>query len=71
MGGGNAAAAGVEVGDVITSINGISTTEQDDVSQIINSSNEGDKLNCVVWRDGETLEISVPVGNYNRMREVQ
>lgn len=70
MGGGNAAAAGVEVGDVITSINGISTTEQDDVSQIINSSNEGDKLNCAVWRDGETLEISIPVGNYNRMREV-
>lgn len=70
MGGGNAATAGVEVGDVITSINGVSTTKQDDVSKIINSSNEGDQLKCAIWRDGETLEISVSVVNYNRMREV-
>lgn len=70
MGGSNAASAGLKKGDVITQINGIATTDEKTVSEVIGKSSEGDVLKCTVWRDGDTLEIDITVGNYNRMREV-
>ena len=53
--------AGVEAGDVITAINGVSM-DRDALVRYVGSANVGDSLTLSVYRKGQTLELTVTVG---------
>ena len=60
--GGPAEKAGIEVGDVITAVNGTEISNYAELSSILLKAEEGDKYTFTVYRDGETLEIKVKLG---------
>lgn len=51
--------ADLQVGDVITSINGGEIKSSDDVSDVVSSHNIGDTLNLKIYRNGNYLDINV------------
>ena len=54
--------AGLQAGDVITHVNGAEITGYSDLGETIDNSAIGDTLTLTVYRQGETLEITVTVG---------
>jgi putative serine protease PepD len=60
--GGPADEAGVEDGDVITSVDGAEVTEADDVRDAVNAKEPGDTLTLEVERAGDTEQIEVELG---------
>ena len=58
---GPAAQAGLQKGDVITAVNGISLTSNELVA-FIGESEVGDEIVLSIYRQGETLELTVTVG---------
>lgn len=56
-----AAQAGLRKGDIITAVNGTAMTSNELVD-FVGSSSVGDVISLTVYRQGETLEISVTVG---------
>lgn len=56
-----AAQAGLKRGDIITAVNGTAMTSNELVD-FVGSSSVGDVITLTVYRQGETLEISVTVG---------
>lgn len=56
---GAAERAGVKVGDVITKVDGKEIKNMDDLNAIKNEKEIGDKITLTVWRNGETLDITV------------
>jgi len=58
-----AAAAGLEVGDVIVSVDGDEVTSSTDVVEIIRSHDAGDELVLQVERRGETVELRATLGS--------
>ena len=54
--------AGLQTGDVITHVNGTEITGYSGLSEFISASNVGDALQLTVYRQGDTLEITVIVG---------
>ena len=59
---GPAAAGGLKTNDIITHINGNKITGSSDLVSIINDSVPGDVLKCTVYRQGNTLELTITVG---------
>ncbi|MBQ9832598.1 MAG: trypsin-like peptidase domain-containing protein [Clostridia bacterium] len=59
--------AGVRVGDIILSCNGEKLHDQERFVELVQSCSVGDKLMLEVWRNGETLDITVTVGDLNEM----
>ena len=57
-----AAEAGLQVYDIITAVNGTPVTANSDLTEVVSSSLPGDVLEFEVYRQGETLKISVAVG---------
>jgi len=57
-----AAAAGLQVNDIITSVNDVEITGSSDLVSIITSSSIGDTHTLTVFRQGETLTLSITVG---------
>ncbi len=57
-----AAAAGLQVSDIITHIDGDPITGSNDLSAAVIASTPGDILRLTVYRRGATLELSVTVG---------
>ena len=57
-----AAEAGLQVYDIITAVNGTPVTANSDLTEVVGSSLPGDVLEFEVYRQGETLKISVTVG---------
>ena len=57
-----AAEAGLQVYDIITAVNGTPVTANSDLTEAVGSSLPGDVLEFEVYRQGETLKISVTVG---------
>ena len=57
--------AGLQEGDVITSVNGEAITGSSDLKSKISSSEVGDILSLEVYRNGETIQINVTVGEQN------
>ena len=51
--------AGIKVGDVIVEADGKKVETSDDLNEIKNSKEIGDKLKITVWREGKTQEIEV------------
>lgn len=54
---GAAERAGIKVGDVITKVDGQEIQNMDELNEIKNSKEIGDKITLTVWRNGETLDI--------------
>lgn len=63
--GSDAEAKGVQVGDILTAVNGqpVSTTEQ--VAEIKDAMSVGDNLHLSLWRDGESLEVDIKLVDTN------
>ena len=57
-----AAAAGLQVGDVITSVNGTPVTSASEISDIISALAVGDEVSIEVARDGETVTVNAELG---------
>ena len=58
---GPAAEAGLQENDVITTVNGEAITGSNDLVQIVTSKKAGDTLKLSVYRQGQTLELTVTV----------
>lgn len=54
--------AGLQVSDIITSVNGKEITSANDLVRTVGDAAVGDVLNLTVYRGGETMEITVTVG---------
>lgn len=64
--GGPAATAGVLIGDILTSVNGKSVTDTDDVQVALESSAAGQSIKAALLRGGAPKEITVTVGERPR-----
>lgn len=57
--------AGIEVDDIITKFDGNSVKEDDGgLSEAISKKNPGDSVSIEVWRDGDTLQLSVTLTEF-------
>ena len=54
--------AGLKTNDIITAVNGEEISGQNDLVKYIKAAAVGDKLKLTVYRQGETLELTVTVG---------
>lgn len=54
--------AGLQQGDIITSINGSSINNTDDLSTIIERSSPGTRVTLTVWRNQKSIKIPVTLG---------
>ena len=59
---GPAAAAGLKVNDIITHVNGKEIRGNSDLISIINDAKVGDICKLTVYRQGDTVELSVTIG---------
>ena len=59
---GPAAAAGLQANDIITAIDGKEISGYEELAERIAASEPGDKLELTVYRKGETLTITVTIG---------
>jgi serine protease Do len=66
---GTARTAGVKRYDIITAVDGKNITTSTELTTIIKSKNVGEIVKLSIWRDGKTLEISVPIGDINEMQQ--
>ena len=57
-----AAKAGLQAGDVITSVNGTEITGSSDLVDLVSASAIGDTLTMTAYRQGSTMELTVTVG---------
>ena len=57
-----AAEAGLQTNDIITKVNDTEITGSDDLVDVVKACEAGDKLTMTVYRSGETLTITVTVG---------
>lgn len=60
---GPAAKGGLQVGDVILSLNGQSINESADLPHLVGNMKPGDKINLDVIRNGQRKSLSMAVGN--------
>ena len=58
---GPAAKAGLQAGDIITQANGTAITGSAELKKLVTASRPGDELTLSVYRQGQTLEITVTV----------
>lgn len=65
--GGKGEEAGLKAGDIVTECDGQKIKDQDHFVDIIKKKSVGDEVKLKVWRDGKTLEITVGVGDLNKM----
>ena len=59
---GPAAEAGLQENDIITTVNGETITGSNDLVKLVKSSSAGDTLELVVYRQGQTLTLTLTVG---------
>lgn len=57
--GSTAEEAGLEVGDILTKVDGTALKEDQNLAQIINKKKTGDTMQIMYWRDGKTVEKTV------------
>ncbi len=58
--------AGLKVSDIITHIDGEEISGASDLKKAVSASNPGDKLKLTVWRRGETLELTITIGEQSQ-----
>ncbi len=65
--GGPAEQAGIQKGDVITAYNGVTIEEQEQFVNFLRGCQVGDTVLITVYRNGKYLDLSVVVGDMNKM----
>ncbi|MDD3401660.1 MAG: trypsin-like peptidase domain-containing protein [Eubacteriales bacterium] len=65
--GGPADLSGIKSGDVIVKMNGIETMELDAMTTIIRAASIGDEMKITVNRKGEEIELTIVIGDMNKM----
>ncbi len=60
--GGPAEKAGLQANDIITAVDGEAISGKSDLSSIISEHEAGDKLTLTVYRQGQTLTVTVEIG---------
>ena len=60
--GGPAEQGGLRANDIVTAVNGETIESYEDLKKIVSDSEPGDKLNFTVYRQGETVSLTVTVG---------
>lgn len=59
--------AGIEVGDIITKIDGQKISEKDgEIAKIISSKKVGDRMTVTVWRDNQEKNLTVTLEEYSQ-----
>ena len=53
--------AGIQVNDIVTAVNGEAITDRHDLSQTVGAAQVGEELTLTVYRQGETLDVTVTV----------
>ena len=66
-----AAQAGLQANDIITAVDGTEITGSNDLVQIVTSKKAGDTLKLSVYRQGQTLELTVTVSRAEAVRAGQ
>lgn len=59
---GPAQKGGVQVGDIITKINGQTIDTESKVADIVSKANIGSSLDLIIWRDGKEIKLTATVG---------
>jgi S1-C subfamily serine protease len=58
-----AARAGIQTGDVVTSINGLLLSSWSDFATTISQFAPGTTVNLTTWRNGQLIEVAVTLGS--------
>ena len=66
-----AAAAGLQINDIITHVNGEEITGSTDLVTVVRNAAIGDELKLTVYRMGKTMEITVTVGEQKTTTQEQ
>ncbi len=61
----DAAAKGLQVGDIITHVNGKPAQSTDDILRVKNSLSVGDTITFTIWREGKSFDVDVALVEYN------
>ena len=69
--GGPAAQAGLQTSDIVTHINGVAITGASDLKKIVSGSTPGDQLKMTIYRKGETIELTLTVGEKTSNQDQQ
>ena len=63
--------AGLEVGDIIRSVNGEAVRSSSDLPMTISAIRPGDEVKLGIWRKGETLEITAKLVSQSEQKSAQ
>lgn len=64
----DAAAKGIQQGDIITAVNGDPAVVTNDILTVKNTLNVGDTITFTIWRDGETFDVDVTLVDENDLK---
>jgi S1-C subfamily serine protease len=66
-----AAAAGIKIGDIITTVDGSTITGGDELTQILVKRRPGEEVTLGVLRDDHETKIKVTLGQLNKLFRVR
>jgi len=69
--GGPAETAGLMVDDIIVGIEGQDVESFNQMTRIVKSKTVGDSVLLKVWRDGDTMDVTVVIGDMNQIEETE
>lgn len=64
----DAAAKGIQQGDIITAVNGNPASATSDILTVKNTLSVGDAITFTIWRDGETFDVDVILVDENDLK---
>lgn len=64
----DAAAKGIQQGDIITAVNGNPASATSDILTVKNTLGVGDTITFTIWRDGETFDVDVTLVDENDLK---
>ena len=64
----DAAAKGIQQGDIITAVNGSPASATSDILTVKNTLSVGDTITFTIWRDGETFDVDVTLVDENDLK---
>ena len=64
----DAAAKGIQQGDLITAVNGNPASATSDILTVKNTLSVGDTITFTIWRDGETFDVDVTLVDENDLK---
>ena len=63
--GSDARKQGIKPGDIITAVDGVEVRTTEEISRIKDALQVGDTMTMTIWRDGETMEITITLVDTN------